>query len=299
MKTVFIALVLCAACFSQACSNGLVKRLTEAAKLRQDLMDKYQEKEVNVNLQNSVFLTVSFVDSALNQEDAGKRAARAQEAAKFVVKSLPSIGKIKTIWIMFVATERRLIVFHYHRSLNEYAFNNRGEIIATMALNSSDDPLSPIVRFNPTSNETDISLTRIQLRGDLKQGIALVPYFTAKGDARAPNGKVAAPAFVVFDFASYADRRIFSSDSDLEIVCDGKTDFSGKAHLLSPQNSNSEGNNAQFLTAQIPFAQFAKMGEASSLKLKLDATQFDVGPEAIAALRRMAAYVTPPLRTGG
>src|SRR2546421_7735000 len=101
MKTVFITLVLCAACFSQACSNGMVKRLAEAAKLRQDLMDKYQETEVNVDLRNSGFLTISFVNSPLNQEDTDKRAFRAQEAAKFVVKSLPSIGKIKTIWIMF------------------------------------------------------------------------------------------------------------------------------------------------------------------------------------------------------
>lgn len=295
MKIVLIALVLCAACLSNACSNGFVKRLTEAAKLRQDLMDKYQEKEVNVNLQNSVFLTVSFVDSTLNQEDAGKRAARAQDVAKFVVKSFPSIAKIKSIWIMFVATETRWIVFHYHRSLNEYAFNNRGELIATNGMNSSDDPLSPIVRFNPTSNETDISVTRVQLEGDLNHGIALVPHFTASGNARDPNAKVIAPAFVVFDFASYADRRTFSSDSDLEIISDGQTDFSGKAHLLLPDSAGAS-NNAQFLTAQIPFEQFAKMGAAHSLKVKLNAREFDLGPEAITALRRMAAYAMPPVR---
>ena len=298
-KTVFIALILCAACLSNACSNGFVKRLTEAAKLRQDLMDKYQEKEVNVDLQNSVFLSIAFVNSPLNQEDAGKRAARAQEVAKFAVKSFPSIGKVKSIWIMFVSLETHWIVFHSRRSLGHFIFNNRGELITNNGMNSSDDPLSPIVRFNATSNETDISLTRIQLEGDLKQGIALVPYFTAKGDARDLNVKVAAPAFVVFDFASYADRRIFSSDSDLEIVRDGKTDFSGKAHLLSPQNSGSQGNNAQFLTAQIPFVQFAKMGEARSLRVKLNAKQFDVSPDAIAALRRMAAYVSQPHSPGG
>ena len=115
---------------------------------------------------------------------------------------------------------------------------------------------------------------------------------------RDPNGDVKAPAFVVFDFASYADQKIFSSDSDLEIVCDGKTNFSGKAHLLLP-NSVSEGGNAQFLTAQIPFEQFAKMGDARSLKVKLNARQFDLSPEAIAALRRMAAYVSQPHSPGG
>src|SRR5256885_7229496 len=136
MKTVCITLVLCAFCFSQACSNGLVKRLTEAAKLRQDLMDKYQEKEVNVDLQNSVFLSIAFVNSQMNQEDAGKRAARAQEVAKFVVKTFPSIGKIKSIWITFMASETRWIVFHSRSSLGQFIYNNRGELINN-GINSS------------------------------------------------------------------------------------------------------------------------------------------------------------------
>ena len=234
MKKVFIALVLFAACLSNACSNGFVKRMTEAAKLRQDLMDKYQEKEVNVNLPSPAFLTISFVDSALNQEDAGKRAARAQEAAKFVAKNFPSIAKIQTIWIMFVATERRWIVFHYHRSLNEYSFNNRGELIATIRMNTSDDPLSPIVRFNPTSNETDISVTRVQLEGDLNHGIALVPHFTASGNAGDPNAKVIAPAFVVFDFASYADRRIFRPTAIWKLLLMARPIFPGKRIYSRP-----------------------------------------------------------------
>src|SRR5207253_9394861 len=102
-------------------------------------------------------------------------------------------------------------------------------------------------------------------------------------------------SFVVFYFSAYADQKLVSSYSDLEIVCDGKSDFSGKAHLLLP-NSGSEGGNAQFLTAQIPFEPFVKMGDARSLKVKLNARQFDLSPEAIAALRQMAAYVLPPVR---
>src|SRR6266446_3187254 len=107
MRTVFITLVLCAACLSNACSNGFVKRLAEAAKLRQDLMDKYQEKEVNVDLLNSVHLRIAFVNSPLNQQDSDMRSRRAQEAAKFVVKSFPSIEKIKIISITFVASGTR------------------------------------------------------------------------------------------------------------------------------------------------------------------------------------------------
>jgi len=192
-KTVFITLVLCIACLSSACSSGYVKRMTEVAKLRQDLMDRYEEKEVNVGLQNSVFLSIAFVNSEMNQKDSGKRAARAQEVAKFVVKTFPSIGNIKSLWIMFVASETRWIVFHYRRSLGHFIFNNRGELINTSnGIGSEENPLSPIVRFNPTSNETDISLTRVQLEGDLNDGIALVPHFTAAGNARSKREDIGA-----------------------------------------------------------------------------------------------------------
>lgn len=298
-KTVFITLILCAACLSNACSTGFVKRRTEAAKLRQDLMDKYQEKEVNVDLLNSVYLSIVFVNSPLNQQDSDVRSRRAQEAAKFVVKNFPSIEKINVISIMFGASERRLIVFHSRKSLGQFIFNNRGELLhLSNGMNFEENPLSPIVRFDPSRNETDISVTRVQLEGDLNHGIALVPHFTASGNARDPNGDVVAPAFVVFDFASYADRGIFSSDSDLEIVCDGKTNFSGKAHLLT-KDSSSEGSKAQFLTAEVPFEQFAKMGDARNLKVKLNERQFDVTPEAIAALRRMSAYIPQSHSLGG
>ncbi len=296
MKTLFVGLVICAACLSHACSNGFVKRLSETAKLRQQLMDKYQEKDVSINLLNSAYLTITYTNSPLNQQDATMRATRAQGTAKFAVSNFPSIAKVRTIWIIFIALETHWIVFHSRRSMGQFIFNNRGDLLnLSNGMDFEENPLNPIVRFNPASNETDISVTRVQLQGDLNHGIALVPHFTAGGNARDPNGDVKAPAFVVFDFASYADQKIFSSDSDLEIVCDGKSDFSGKAHLLLP-NSGSEGSNTQFLTAQIPFEQFAKMGDARSLKVKLNARQFDLSPEAIAALRRMASYAMPPIR---
>ena len=296
-----LAICLGMACLS-ACSSGLFKQLSEIAKLRQELMDKYQEKEINVHLQNDAYLTISMVNSPLNEADDAARGARAADVAKFVAKRLPSIQQLKSIWIVFVKSETRFVVFHYSRSLGAFVFNNRGESIrpgepqlttTTNTTTTDNDPLSPSVKFNQARNETDISLIRIQLAGDTDHGIALVPYYTAQGDARGPGRSATAPRLVTFDFASYADRPIFSADSKLEITCDGARGFSGNAHLLKPQESGSEGSKAQFLMAEIPFDQFVKIGEAHQVQMKLNDQKYDLSPEAIAALKRMAGFVNP------
>ena len=295
-----ICLLVALVCLS-SCSSGLFKQLSEIAKLRQELMTRYQEKDVNVHLQNDVYLTISLINSPLNRQDDAAREARAAEVAQFVVKRLPSIQQIKSIWIVFVKSETRWVVFHYSESLGAFVFNNRGEPIrrneplpATTNTTTDDDPLSPSIKFNPGRNETDISLTRVQLAGDTNHGIALVPYYTARGDARGPGHLAAPPPSVTFDFASYADRPVFSDDSKLEIICDGVKGFSGKAHLLKPQASGSEGSAAQFLMAEIPFDKFVKIGEAHKVQVKLNDKRYDLSPEAIGALNRMAGFVNPP-----
>jgi len=285
------------ACLS-SCSSGLFKQLSEMSRLRQELMNKFQEKDINVHLQNDVYLTISLVNSPLNRQDNAAREARAAEVAKFVAKNFPRIQQIKSIWVMFVKSETRLVLFHYSQSVGGFVFNNRGESVRrneplSTTTAENEDPLSPTVKFNPGRNETDISLTRVQLAGDTNHGIALVPYYTAKGDARGPARLAAPPPSVTFDFASYADRQIFSADGNLEIVCDGVKGFSGKARLLQPQESGSEASPAQFLMAEIPFDQFVRIGEAHKVQVKLNDQKYDLSPEAIAGLKRMAGFVNP------
>ena len=286
--------ILCALLGLNACS-GVVKNLTQLAKLQKQLMDKYAEKDVNVLLQNN-YLTVSFINSPLNQKDDATRAARADDVAKFVVKNFPPIPQIRSIWIVFVKSETHFIIYRQSKALGVFSFNNRGESLrrteGTVAPDSND-PLSTDVKFDPRRNETDIGIQRVQLDADPDHGIAMVPYYTAKGDARGPVGSAVAPSSVTLDFASYADRPIFSGDSRLEIICDGQAQFSGKARLLQSQESGSEGSHAQFLTAEIPFADFRRMGEAHKTTVKLDPKQFDLKPEAVAALKRMAGFVAP------
>ena len=295
-----IVFVICLALVLSACGSGMLKDLRDLGKLRQQLMEKFHEKDIGVHLQNSAYLTISFINSPLNDQGADQRTARAAEAAQFAARNFASARRIQGIWVAFVAGETRFIVFHYSRTLGVFAFNNRGEPMKRPEPEniapSNDEPLSPNVRFNEARNETYISLMRIQLAGDPNHdGLALVPSFTAKGDARGPVRNAIAPDYVTLDLASYADRKLFSSDMPLAIACDRGPEFLTTAHLLVPTDAGaSDKSTAQFLTAQVPFAEFAKMGESRSVRIRLGPQQYELKSEEVAALKNLAGFVSPP-----
>lgn len=65
-----------------ACSSGMVRTLADLNAIRQHLISKYHD-EVAVNLQNSRFLNIVFVNSPVNKMGPQARAERAEEAARF------------------------------------------------------------------------------------------------------------------------------------------------------------------------------------------------------------------------
>ncbi len=292
-----ISLALAIALLTAACSNGLVKSLAGLNALRQQLIEKYHD-DVSVNLQNSRLLTIVFNNSPLNQQDSGKRAQRAAETARFVALNYSGIREINRIWIYFVASETRYIVVHYSTTIDAFGFDKNGAVVAFApnpeVVPSHEDLLTPVARFNSSRNETDVSITRIQLDGDINHGIALVPHFTVTGDARRSETATTAPESVVFDFASYADKPFFSDNAKLEIYCDDRLALSGIARLISGKPSEKDQGEGQFLSVQISFKLFKRMAESRKVRIVLATKRFDLLPDDIAALSAMSAYVHQP-----
>jgi hypothetical protein len=286
-------LALCSVLLACSCSSGLVKSLRDTARLRQQLIDKYHEQDVNVSLQNSRFLFIVFVNSPLNQKDNAERARRAQDTAAFAVANYPAINRIENIWVNYIESESHFIVYHSRKSLGFFVFDRNGVAVSSSGT-KEEDLRTPVVRFNAARNQTDISITRLQLEGDMNHGIALVPHFTITGNAQDTKSKLVAPDWVGFDFASYADRKIFAGTPKLEIRCDDVLAFTGEARLLAAQDSGSDGSTAQFLTAQIPFQQFSKIANAQDVRIKLGSKQFQLSAEDVNSLRAMRAYVPQP-----
>lgn len=290
-----IAFAVLGAMFLSACSTGALKTLSDLNAIRQHLKQKYHD-EVGVNLTNSRFLNVVFVNSSLNKLDDGARAQRAQEAALFVSRNYEGIKSIQTIWISFVATETHLISFHRTDVLGAFGFDKDGRRIGSGS-ETEEDPRAPVAKFSESRNETEVSVTRIQLQGNMDEGVALVPHFTVTGDTR--RGPAAAPEFVILDFACYSREPAFTKNAELEIVCDERPTVKGFAQLLPSSASGSDETIAQFLTVRISFKSFLKMSAAQHVTILLGPKRFKLKPDDINALAGMAGKVVPPNAVDG
>lgn len=296
-KKAVVSWALVSVLITSACSNGLIKSYAGLNALRQHLIEKYHE-DISVDLQNSRFLSIAFTNSPLNQQDSAKRAQRAAETARFVALNYSGIKEVDRIGIYFVASETRYIVVHYSTAIDAFGFDKNGVAVAFSrhpeVVPSHEDLRTPIARFNPSRNETDVSITRIQLDGDMNHGIALVPHFTVSGDARRSDTATSAPESVVFDFASYADKPFFSDNAKLEIYCDDRLALNGVARLMSGKPSDNDQSVGQFLSVQISFKLFKRMGESRNVRIVLGPKRFDLLPDDIAAIGAMSAYVHQP-----
>lgn len=271
-----------------ACSSGLVKSLAAMNALRQHLTEKYHD-EVAVNLQNSRFLSVSFINSELNRQNPNKRWERAEDAARFVARNYQDIRSIEQVWIAFVETKSKYVIIHYTRVIESYGFDRNG---VALGLNSgSEDPRAPVVRYSAIADQTDVSITRIQLEGNMTKGVALVPHFLVSGDARQPGGDISPPGYVIFDFASYSDRPLFSDNAAVQIDCDGHPAVKGFARLMPAQETGTNENIAQFLSVRMSFKALNRIGHSRTVQIALAEKHFQLTADDIDALARMTTYV--------
>ena len=194
------------------------------------------------------------------------------------------------MWIFFIAAESKFIVYHHTKLIESFGFDKNG---VTLGNESSvgEDVRAPVVRFSPKANQTDVSVTRIQLEGDMKKGVALVPHFVVPGDARQGGNEISPPDYVVFDFASYSDKPIFSDNANLEIDCDGHPALKGPTRLLPTEESGTNDTIAQFLSIRMSFMAFNKIAHARNVTIALAPKRYELLPDDINALARMTTYV--------
>ena len=293
-KSVAAAVAIGCAVFILACSSDLVKSLSGLNSLRQKLTERYGD-QVTVNLHNSRYLQIVFVNSPLNKQDRPKRIERARETARFVAQNYEGIKSIEAVWVSFLASETRFIIFHYNQGIDSFGFDRNGASLDAQSVrdgtvvydeSGENDVRKPIAQYNQTTNETDISVRRIQLEGDMDRGVVLVPHFTVPGDARTLGQATTAPDFVVFDFAAYADQPTFHDTPALEVYCDDRSVWKGEASLVP-----TTGTVGQFLSVHVSFKLFQRMANSKRVRIVLGSKQFELLPDDITALKQMTAYV--------
>jgi hypothetical protein len=279
-----LALLLCFC----GCKN-VINSLGELGQLRSDLIKEFHEADITVALNNSTVLTVSFINSPLNEAPTEARFKRAQETAVFIKRRYAGINGVEHMLIRFMQHETRMFV-DYTQEIDGFVFGKNAVLIGAPPGGNPDEYFKTdedvTVSYNATSNESEIRIARMQLEGDMDKGVALSPHFKVRGDATTAGHALGIPGSVVFNFSSFAPAKIFKNDPPLKIVADGGTVFSDKAHNLS---SAAEGGN-EFLVQAIPLDQFLKLAAARTVVLGLGPKEYLLSAKHLKSLREMADY---------
>jgi len=261
--------IVAAACclLAVGCGSQFVKTLVDIAKLRTEIVKKFGEEGVNVRVNNSSTVVVTFINSPLNDQSWQERSKRALETALVVKAHYPAIKTIDAIWVGFSRQESHFGVINYAEYMDHFGFDNEARpliIPEEDPATSEEDDSQPIARYSPTARQTDISLTGIQLEGEPGAGVTMIPHFTLTGDATRTALK--APMIVTFDFASYAPKPKFPGLSTITISADRKIVFEAKGQFST--SKLADGTFSEFLHVPLPYRAFSDMTAGENVSIK-------------------------------
>ena len=283
--SLLVALLL--VCFF-GCGKNVFNTLGEMAQLQNDLIKEFHEQDINVSIQNSTNLAVTFINSPLNGQPV-ERFKRAQETALFIKRHYVGIDGLESMLVRFMKNETRLWVISRAQEIDSFVFGKDAVLIGAPEDNNPQGfkgVEDVMINYNSDHNESEVWITRLQLEGDMEKGVTLSPRFKVRGDPSTAGHTIGIPSAIVFNFASFAPEKTFKGDPALRIVADGNTIYNDKAHNLSVTTA---GGN-EFLVQAVPLDQFLKLTEARTVILTLGNKEYLLSEAQLRALRDMGVY---------
>lgn len=267
------------------------KTLGALAEVRGEIIKKFGENEVNVNLRtfgSSSSVNIAFINSALNQKDGEERQKRAQETAVIVKNHYSDIKNISQIAVTFMKVETRFLVVTTTFPVDYYTFDNLANLTSGggegSTESSGDEP--PFPSYSEASNETTIS-ARFQLDGVPGKGLTMIATMRATGDTSKVTPK--APNTVSFDFASFSKEAKFSADTPVKFKGDDRVIFEANGEFS--KGPGTEGMINQFAYLTIPFTKFRELSGSHKASLSIGEHNFDFSEKQIDSMRKMVQYV--------
>lgn len=275
-----------------ACTGANVKKLGELQTLYSELAKKFGDTvHVNGDDRDGVILTITYLNSRLNERDQAERRGRAQETADFVKAQYSGIQKVRAIWVLFMRQQTRFVIFHSSNVIDGYVFDKDARALALDEYGpqwaSGSGPRSDkdiTVGYASSSDATDVSSASVlQLDGEPGgYGLTFMPHFSLPGNAT--RTVAPAPAEVSFLMASYSKKPRFTREVPIEFIVDGTPVMQAKTTFT--------GNDAQYSTVNVSYAVFRKLTTAKEASIKLGAKAYPLTPEHLAVLRKMDAHVS-------
>lgn len=289
-----LCLVLASCLLAYGCSTAkdLGKTLGDLAMVRAELIKKFGEQDVNVHantFQNRTSISVTFVNSPLNQKTTEERAKRAQETAEIVRQHYPAIKNVSEIWVGFMRVTTRLVIFHYSEMFDAHGFDNEARALRDPGSPGSPplDPSQPVVRYSPNQNKTDISSSGIQLEGTPEKGVTVFLHFSVAGDVNKITPKP--PAEVSLDFAAFSDKPKFPNVTKIVFLSDNKVVYQTEGQYSTSKIAGDM--YSEFLYLKVPNAAFLKITSGSTVKLRLNEHEYTLTESKTLQIQRMSDYL--------
>ncbi|HEV8426525.1 MAG TPA: hypothetical protein VGQ41_01340 [Pyrinomonadaceae bacterium] len=286
-----LCLVLASCLLAYGCSTAkdLGKTLGDLAMVRAELIKKFGEQDVNLHantFQNRTSISVTFVNSPLNQKTTEERAKRAQETAEIVRQHYPAIKNVNEIWVGFMRVTTRLVIFHYSEMFDAHGFDNEARALRDPG-SPALDPSQPVVRYSPSQNKTDISSSGIQLEGTPEKGVTVFLHFSVAGDVNKITPKP--PGEVWLDFAAFSDKPKFPNVTKIVFLSDNKVVYQTEGQFSTSKIAGDM--YSEFLYLKVPTAAFLKITSGSTVKLRLNEHEYTLTESKTLQIQRMSDYL--------
>ena len=270
-------------------AKNVSKTLGELEKIRTRLMKKFGEEGVNVNLsnfENQNTISVTYINSPLNQKTVDEREKRAQETAELVKQHAASITKVDQIWVGFMRQQTRLMIFHYSEMLDVHGFDAEAQPLQPSG-SMTEDPSEPLVRYSASQDRSDISGSNIQLEGTSEKGVMFLPHFSVAGNANKTMPEP--PKEIELDFAAFSDKPRFPNLTKLVFLADDKIAYQTKGQFSTSKIAGDM--YSEYLYLKIPTAAFLKISSGKTVKLKLNDHEYTLTDIQLKAIQRMSDYL--------
>ncbi|HEY6803321.1 MAG TPA: hypothetical protein VI306_07065 [Pyrinomonadaceae bacterium] len=275
------------------------KTLGDLAVVRSELIKRFGEDNVDVRLNSGEggrTVSVTFMNSPLNESGEEKRRERAQQTVEIVKMYYPDIKAIFYISVNFIRANSILGIFHSTKVVDIYWFDrnakpitstdNGGREVPFDDHRDNEDPLEPKVSYTPTRNETEIYLGGVQLEGTPEKGVLMIPRIMVAGITEKTTP--APPESMSIDFAAFSDKRQFPGVTKITFFADKKSfDFEGEFST----SEAADGLTSEFLYLKIPYADFKQIAASEEVTVRVGKKKFALTGQQIHALFSLTRFL--------
>ena len=286
-----LCIVLTSCLLASGCSTAkdLGKTLGDLVTVRAEIIKKFGEKDVNLRVntfQNQTSISVTYVNSPLNQKTTEDRSKRAQETAEIVTKHYPSIKNVSQIVVGFARVTTRLFVFHWSEMIDIHGFDNGAQrCVSVVELLSI--PLNPKCVTRPVKIRQKSQAVASSSKEQREKGLTFVTHFSVAGNVNEITPKP--PAEVSLDFASFSEKPKFANLTKIVFLTDTK--MSIKPKVSSRRRKQKLTMYTEFLYLKVPTVVFLKITSGNTIQLRLNEHEYPLTQRQLLQMKRMSDYL--------